>query len=71
MSWRTASIMDQRIRLVLEAQEGFHSISELARRYGISRPTAYKWIRRYREEGLEGLTDRSHRTDLLSPQHRP
>ena len=63
MSWRTASIMDQRIRLVLEAQEGFHSISELARRYGISRPTAYKWIRRYQEEGLEGLTDRSHRPD--------
>lgn len=26
---------------------------------GISRATAYKWVRRFREEGLEGLEDRS------------
>ena len=31
------------------------------RRYNISRPTGYKWIRRHREDGLVGLGDRSHR----------
>jgi transposase InsO family protein len=35
------------------------TVVELSRKYGISRPTAYKWIKRYQEEGLEGLKDRS------------
>lgn len=61
MPWRTPSIMDERIRFVLEAERGFHSFSELCRRFGISRPTGYLWVRRYEEEGLEGLKDRSHR----------
>jgi len=26
---------------------------------GVSRPTVYKWVRRYQEEGVEGLLDRS------------
>lgn len=33
---------------------------------GVSRATAYKWLRRYRDEGLAGLEDRSAR-----PLHRP
>jgi transposase InsO family protein len=33
---------------------------------GVSRATAYKWLRRYRDEGLAGLEDRSTR-----PLHRP
>jgi putative transposase len=61
--WRTANVMDQRIRFVVEAERGFHCFSELCRRYGISRPTGYKWLDRYREEGFEGLADRSHRPD--------
>lgn len=63
MPWRSASVMDQRVRFVLEAEQGFHSLSELCRRYGISRPTGYKWIERYQAKGLGGLQDRSHRPD--------
>jgi transposase InsO family protein len=33
---------------------------------GVSRATAYKWLRRYRAEGAAGLEDRSAR-----PRHRP
>ena len=33
---------------------------------GVSRATAYKWLRRYRDEGAAGLDDRSAR-----PHHRP
>jgi transposase InsO family protein len=33
---------------------------------GVSRATAYKWLRRYRAEGLAGLEDRS-----AAPRHRP
>ena len=55
--------MDQRFRFVVEAERGFHSFSELCRRFGVSRPTGYKWLERYRQLGPAGLEDRSHRPD--------
>jgi putative transposase len=61
MPWRTQTVMDERARFVIEARNSFLSFSELCRRYGISRPTGYKWLQRYEREGLEGLADRSHR----------
>jgi transposase InsO family protein len=36
-------------------------VAMAARAQGISRPTAYKWLRRYRSEGPDGLADRSSR----------
>ena len=72
MPWRTQTIMDERARFVLEAQQSFLSHAELCRRYGISRPTGYKWLKRYEAEGLEGLGDRSHRPASCphaTPQH--
>jgi transposase len=33
----------------------------VAEQLGISRTTAYKWVRRYRVDGLSGLEDRSSR----------
>jgi transposase InsO family protein len=35
--------------------------AEIARQFQISRSTAYKWLRRFREEGPAGLEDRSSR----------
>ena len=35
--------------LVALQVEGFHSVAELAVRFGVSRKTAYKWVDRYRE----------------------
>ena len=40
--------------------------SELCRRFGISRKTGYKWLRRFEQEGPPGLSDRSRR-----PHHSP
>lgn len=51
----------ERARFVIEAELSDLSHAELCRRHHISRPTGYKWIRRYREKGLQGLEDRSHR----------
>jgi len=51
--------MEERARFVLEALEGWTSMSELCRRYGISRRVGYKWLNRYEDEGLGGLADRS------------
>ena len=36
-------------------------VIEVAERYGVSRKTVHAWLRRYRQDGLSGLTDRSHR----------
>jgi transposase InsO family protein len=42
------------------------STATVAEQLGISRATAYKWVRRYRADGLPGLEDRSSR-----PYHSP
>jgi transposase InsO family protein len=42
----------------------------VAEQLGISRATAYKWVRRYRAEGLPGLEDRSSRPHR-SPRRLP
>ena len=42
------------------------SVADLCRAYGISRPTAYRWINRYNETGPEGLVDRSRRPHTCS-----
>ena len=34
------------------------NISKTCRYFGISRTTFYKWYKRYKEEGIEGLYDR-------------
>jgi putative transposase len=61
MPWKTATMITERARFVLEAERAFLPFAELCRRHGISRPTGHTWLKRYRAEGLAGLEDRSHR----------
>ena len=49
---------EQRYRAVLEVQAGV-PVTEVAERFGVSRQAVHRWIGWYREEGLEGLADRS------------
>ena len=61
MPWRECTVMSLRSEFVrLATQEGAN-ISALCRRFDISRKTAYKWLKRYQQEGLDGLKDRSRR----------
>ena len=46
--------------LVIRVQAGWPT-AHVAEQLGISRATAYKWVRRYRAEGDAGLLDRSSR----------
>lgn len=50
--------MVERMRFVVDFGEGLYGVSELAERYGISRKTAYKWLRRFEKEGPAGLESR-------------
>jgi transposase len=57
--------------VVFASQEGAN-IRELCRRYGISPKTGYKWLGRFRAEGVAGLADRSrrpHTTPARAPQN--
>jgi transposase InsO family protein len=66
MSWRLVDVRDQRVEFVVRASRG-ESLSGLCREYGISRPTGYVWQKRFREQGVAGVEERSRRP-LLSPQ---
>lgn len=60
MPWRECTWMSERRELVRFAEAGSANISELSRRYGVSRKTAYKWRARAKA-GDEALRDRSRR----------
>jgi len=61
MSWEATQLEHLRMEFVLIAREPTVSLSEAVRQFGISRKTGYKWLKRYRECGLYGLSDRSRR----------
>lgn len=60
--------MSERVRFVTLQQEGLYSMSELCQRFNISRQTGYKWLTRYKEDGLEGLKEQS-RAPHTGPHH--
>jgi len=55
-----------RLLLVSRILEEGWSVPAAAGSVGVSRATAHKWLKRFREEGLEGLEDRSS-----APHRRP
>src|SRR5688572_14386494 len=61
MLWKTATMISERARFVLEAERSFLPFAKLCRRHGISRPTGHKWPSRHGAEGLSALEDGSHR----------
>ena len=54
-----ARAVDKRMRFVTAAEAGQETMTALCRRFGLSRKTGYKWLARYRLEGIEGLIERS------------
>ena len=51
--------MEQKIGFINEWRSRAYSITELCRQFEISRPTAYKYIKRYEAKGLKGLEEKS------------
>ena len=60
MPWKVSSVMEERLRFVARLLDG-EAMTEVCREFGISRKTGYKIFDRYREHGLEALSDRSRR----------
>lgn len=62
MPWRVTEPMQERMQFVMEALRGTFTMTELCERYGVSRKTGYKWVKRYVIEGdWAALTDASRR----------
>lgn len=61
MPWRETSSMDQRLEFIREYRSELFTMTDLATQHGVSRKTAYKWLERYKAEGVLGLCDRSRR----------
>jgi len=58
---KVVTMAELRLEVLLEAERTGLTVSEVCRRYGISRQTYYRYRRRYLAEGLAGLEDRSRR----------
>ena len=67
MPWTRTDPQKERLRFVTKAEEGVFSHKELCARFEVSRQTGYATLQRWREEGAEGLKERS-RAPLHSPQ---
>ncbi|WP_438493585.1 IS481 family transposase [Streptomyces asiaticus] len=53
-------LVEHRYRAVLEVLDGAPLV-EVALRYGVSRQSVHTWRNRYRDQGIEGLKERSRR----------
>ena len=70
MPWQEVCVQERRIRFIHDWQKQEDSMAELCRRYGISRRVGYKWIERYKLDGIEGLQDHS-RAPKRHPNQTP
>jgi transposase len=60
MPWKECSAVEERLRFIARRLDG-ESMTDLCREFGISRKTGYKIFDRYKDHGLEALSDRSRR----------
>jgi transposase InsO family protein len=66
MPWQELSRMSLRSEFIALATQPDANVSQVCRRFGISRKTAYKWLGRSQPGAAETLADRSRR-----PHHSP
>ena len=59
MPWKVINQMDLKNQFVTDLNKEHYSITDLSQKYGISRPTVYKWLKRYKKLGIEGLKEQS------------
>ena len=61
-----------RLRRIQHYEQVTHNVSQTCRFFGVSRRQFYTWLRRYREQGLEGLKNLksgSRKPHLATPPH--
>ena len=59
MPWLEKTPSRLRMEFIVVYESGEYSFTELCDLFGISRACGYKWLRRFDQEGIDGLRDRS------------
>ena len=59
MPWKDTTTMEQKVEFINEWLSNQYTITELCNAFEISRPTAYRLIKRYEEFGIDGLLEQS------------
>jgi transposase InsO family protein len=67
MPLKVMDVVESRLRMISEVRDRRLSPRDVAERYGVSKSQLYEWLRRYGEQGPEGLVPRSRRP-LRSPR---
>lgn len=57
MAWEKCNVEQQRLLMVNEFLLNNDSVTNICKKYNISRKTGYKWYERYLQDGEEGLKD--------------
>jgi transposase InsO family protein len=70
MPWMSRNNVDCRKEFVDKVEAGT-SVAEAARACGVSRQTGYKWLKRFKEKGDEGLEDRSRAPSRIPHRTAP
>lgn len=60
MPWKECSKMDQKLKFIARLLDG-EEMASLCREFSISRKTGHKIWKRYKDSGIDALTDRSRR----------
>jgi len=67
LTWNARNVSEARVKFVSRAESGQEEMTALCAEFGISRPTGYLWLQRFRERGqLRDVIERSRR-----PRHSP
>lgn len=61
MPWKESRASDERLKFIAEILSGDLPMTDLCRRFGVSRKTGYKWKKRYEVGGAAALVDLSRR----------
>lgn len=59
MTWIETDTMKEKTKFVFANEERDCSFTELCYSFNVCRKTGHKWVNRYKEEGLDGLRERS------------
>ena len=66
MPFRAMDVREQRVQFVVAAVRKEKPFRTLCKEFGVSGPTGRLWVKRYLEQGIEGIAERSRR-----PHHSP
>ena len=69
MPWKASSTVSERLKFIARIEDG-ERVADLAREFGISEKTAYKFVARWKAEGVSGLEDRRRAAERI-PHRTP